>query len=220
MQFNEHIGRVTAVAFSPDGKSLASSSWDETIRIWDLNSRDKHRTLKGNEPLTLTTVAFSPDGKTIATGSLDRVARVWDVATEKITKELEGHGYHITCALFTPDGKTLVTGAGRTPSYKNIDPNHGYDATIRFWNLESGDVTLALKGDIEGHHRIAFSLDGKTLAASWINNSIRIYDAATGDVVREFLGHTERVSAVAFSPDGKTLASASFDKSVRIWDLP
>jgi WD40 repeat protein len=117
-----HSNPVRSVAFSPDGKTLASGSSDETVRLWDLATRQ----LLG-EPLvghsnSVLSVAFSPDGKTLASGSFDDTVRLWDLATRQpLGEPLVGHSLVVTSMAFSPDGKTLASGS--------------YDFTVRLWDL-------------------------------------------------------------------------------------
>ncbi len=115
-----HTGPVRSVAFSPDGKILATGSRDKTVRLWDVATR-----VQLGEPLTghakaVLSVAFSSDGKTLATGSWDKTVRLWDAATHTLRGQpLVGHTNSVLSVAFSPDGKTLATGSG--------------DETVRLW---------------------------------------------------------------------------------------
>ncbi|KAL8777436.1 MAG: hypothetical protein Q9194_002548 [Teloschistes cf. exilis] len=105
-----HSDSVTAVAFSPDGKRIASGSFDKTIKVWDAATGDLEKTLAGHSDW-VTAVAFSPDGKRIASGSWDKTIRVWDAATGDLEKTLAGHSKRVTAVAFSPDGNRIASGS-------------------------------------------------------------------------------------------------------------
>ncbi len=208
-----HEGAVISVAFSPDGKTLASagdktgaSAGDNTIRLWDTsNWKAIGEPLRGHESYVWS-VAFSPDGKTLASGSDDRTIRLWDTSTWKaIGEPLRGNDNRVTSIAFSPDGKMLASGSD--------------DNTIRLWDTS----TWTASGEpLRGHVMVtslAFSPDGKTLASGSGDKSIRLWDTSTRNAIGEPLrGHDEWVTCLAFSPDGKTLASGCYDSTIKLWD--
>ncbi|KAJ3735609.1 WD40-repeat-containing domain protein [Lentinula guzmanii] len=202
-----HTGRITAVAFSPDGKNIVSGSSDDSIRIWNADTGEAiGDPLEGNLD-EVSSVAFSPDGKRIVSGSEDKSIRIWNADTgEAIGDPLKGHSSRVTSVAFSPDGKRIVSGS--------------WDDSIRIWNADTGE---AIGDPLQGHSHIvnsvAFSPDGKRIVSGSWDKSIRIWNADTGEAIGDPLkGHSSWVTSVAFSPDGKRIVSGSEDKSIRIWN--
>jgi WD40 repeat protein len=203
-----HTDIVFSVAFSPDGKTLASGSGDDTIILWDVASRQPlGEPLQGHSNWVLS-VAFSPDGKTLASGSGDDTIILWDVASRQpLGKPLRGHTSSVYSVAFSPDGKTLASGSS--------------DNSIRLWDVASRQpLGKPLQGHAGSVYSVAFSPDGKTLASGSYDNTVRLWDVANRQSLGEPLqGHSSWVYSVAFSPDGKTLASGGGDRAIRLWDV-
>src|SRR5271166_4731395 len=198
-----HNGYVLSVAWSPDGKRLATGSDDHTAKVWDAASGQEVLTLKGNNGYVYS-VAWSPDGKRLATGSLDHTAKVWDAASGQEVLPLKGDTDCVRSVAWSPDGKRLATGS--------------LDQTAKVWDAASGQEVLTLKGHNGSVLSVAWSPDGKRLATGSGDQTAKVWDAASGQEVLTLKGHNGSVLSVAWSPDGKRLATGSLDQTAKVWD--
>ncbi|KAK3359697.1 beta transducin-like protein HET-E2C [Lasiosphaeria hispida] len=198
-----HSSWVRSVAFSPDGRRLASGSDDNAIKIWDTASGRCLETLEGHSSWVWS-VAFSPDGRRLASGSDDKAIKIWDMASGRCLETLEGHSSSVLSVAFSPDGRRLASGLG--------------DKAIKIWDMASGRCLETLEGHSSWVLSVAFSPDGRRLASGSGDKAIKIWDTASGRCLETLEGHSSWVLSVAFSPDGRRLASGSDDKAIKIWD--
>ncbi|AUT03864.1 serine/threonine protein kinase [Nostoc sp. CENA543] len=199
-----HKNSVSSVAVSPDGKIIASSGGDRTIKLWNLTTGAEIATLKGHSA-TVNAVVISPDGKTLVSGSDDNTIRVWNLKTHQMSKAIAAHSDAIHALAISPDGRTLVSGSD--------------DKTIKVWNLNSGRLITTLRGHRFWVRSVAISADGETIASGSFDKTIKVWNLAEESLIRTFGGKGETVTAIAFSPDGKILASASRDRTIKLWNL-
>jgi WD40 repeat protein len=209
-RFTETLGNVLAIAFSPDGQTIATGDDTAQICLWDVASGKKLATLTGHNSW-IRAIAFSPDGQMLATGSQDQTVRLWDVPTQQPIQVLKdpnsqeetSHKDWVGAVSFHPNGKILVSGS--------------HDYTVKVWHLDSGQCrVLVYQNRIRS---IAFSPDGKTLATGGDDCVITLRNANTGKYLKTLEGHTDWVRSVAFSPNGEMLASGSDDQTVRVWNI-
>ncbi|EAW36886.1 Serine/Threonine protein kinase with WD40 repeats [Lyngbya sp. PCC 8106] len=199
-----HSNSVRSVAFSRDSRTLASGSWDNTIKLWDVQTQREIATLTGHSNGVLS-VAFSRDSRTLASGSWDNTIKLWDVQTQRQIATLTGRSNSVRSVAFSPDGRTLASGNG--------------DKTIKLWDVQTQRQIATLTGRSNSVRSVAFSPDGRTLASGSEDKTIKLWDVQTRREITTLTGHSDWVNSVAISPDGRTLASGGNDKTIKLWDV-
>ncbi|WP_328349200.1 WD40 repeat domain-containing protein [Streptomyces sp. NBC_00445] len=200
--------RATAIAFSPDGRTVATAGKDDRVFLWNITNPKKPRLSSVYSASgKVEHVVFSPDGRTLAT-TAGRSIEFTDVATGRRLARLESPG-SIEGVAFSPDGRRFAAAGGKV---------------IRIWDA-SPDSTFALRSTVRDMHQVtalSFAPDGRTLATADIDGTVRFWDVTERTPPRlaaAVTGHIDAVHGVAFSPDGHTLATASADGTVRLWDV-
>jgi WD40 repeat protein len=208
MSLTGHTGYVENVTFSPDGRYLATGSWDKTAKVWDAANGEELASFavpasgRTDAPLS---VVFSPDGRYLATGSDDNNVRLWDIAARRefiaISQPKE-----ITAITFSADGKTLAAGLS--------------DGQVKLWDLATRQEVSTLKGHVSHVSRLAFFPDGKRLlSGGGGDNTVKIWNVVTGQELISFK-HNNQITAVAVSPDGRIIASGSNNVRLRLGGDP
>lgn len=230
-------GCLRSVAFSPDGKHIASASDKGTVKIWNATTGQEVRSLQAHAE-GVGSVVFSPDGRHLASASADKTAKVWDATTGEEVLTLRGHSKPVRSVAFSADGTKIATGSdGGTlriwdaATGRELHTSQGYSGGLAFspdgtrmasgagiLDLATGKIAVSLRGDKGVVLDVSFGPDGKRIATASGNESVQIWDANTGEEVLALRGHSYWVMGVAFSPDGKRIASSGHDSEVRIWD--
>jgi WD40 repeat protein/class 3 adenylate cyclase len=190
------------LAFSPDGKRIATSTSDGQIKLWDLKSRKELFTLSGHEGF-INSVAFSPDGSRLASASGDGTAKVWDLDTQQVIHDLRGHTDEVFSVAFSKDGERIVTAS--------------IDGTARVWDAVNGQVLLTFTGHAAPLLSAQFNPDGTRIATTGDDIAVRVWDSTSGQEIYKLSDFGLDVSGATFSPDGKTLATNG-GNDPRLWD--
>ena len=220
-----HRAQVSSLAFSPDGNTVLTTSFDSTARLWDVKTGKSLRVFRHTSPILAG--AYSPDGKTIVTGSWFGKICVWSIKKGKLLRELQAPSDGtITAVAYSPDGKTIVTGSeARRPiiisksPYKDGRP-YERDEThlVYLWNTATGRMMKGFEAHVGCINSVAWNPDGKTILTASDDATARLWDGITGKELLVLQGHTRGICSAIFSPDGKTILTGSYDKTAFLWN--
>lgn len=199
-----HSSWVTSVAISSNAQVCVSSSLDDTIKVWNLNTGESLSTLRGHTR-AINAIAISRDNRTLISGSDDYTVKVWNLQNGALLGTLLGHSRDVNAVAISPDGKIFASG--------------GEDRTIRLWSGATGALLKTLSGVAGMIKAIAISRDGKMLASGGLDNKVRLWSLQTGGHLHTFVGHINSINAISFSPDSQFIITGSKDKTVRVWSV-
>jgi len=202
--YRGHTQRATAVAWSLDGRYIASGSLDKTVQVWAANPGDHVRpyVYRGHTD-SVYAVDWSPDSRRVVSGSSDRTVQVWDAFSGKDSAVYRGHTDLVTTVAWSPDGNYVASGS--------------VDGTVRLWEVATGSQRYVYRGHTAGVNSVVWSPDSQRVASGSADHTVHILEAATGKQIYIYRGHSDVVSSVSWSPDGERIASGSFDKTVQVW---
>lgn len=199
-----HDDGITACAISRDGERVVSTSYDKTLRVWDLAS---------GEPLAVfaahhdwgSACAISPDGERAVSASYDKTLKVWDIVNHRQLAVLAGHNDWVFACAISPDGARIVSAS--------------HDKTLKVWDAASGQALSMLEGHSAGVYACAISPDGQRVVSGSTDGTLKVWDVASGHLRSSLEGHAASVGGCAISPDNKRIISASSDKTLKVWDV-
>ena len=193
---------VLGVAWSPDGRRIASAGGDKTVQVWDAADGSHVFTRRGHSD-GVSTVAWSPDGRRIASGSYDKTVQVWDAVGGGHVFTRHGHSNVVSSVAWSPDGKRIASAS--------------WDRTVQVWDAVDGGNLFTYRGHSSAVNAMAWSPDGKRIASVSSDGMMQVWDIVTGGNLFTYRGNTFAMNAVAWSPNGKHIASGSSDGIVQVW---
>lgn len=200
-----HTSSISGVAFAPDGKTLATAAYDQTVRVWETATGKEIHKLTGHGGAALA-VAFAANGKSLASGGADQAVLVWDANAGKLLQTLKGHGAAITALAWAPGSSTVLASSAA-------------ERTIHVWNVSTGKTTKKLQA-LTDVVSLAWSPDSALLAGGQSDHRLPIWQAAAGKLLGtlEEGGSPPQVSALAWAPGGQVLAAGRGNHTMQLWN--
>jgi WD40 repeat protein len=199
-----NVTHVWNVIFSPDGRSIYSTSLQEKFIMWDTETAEKVAAFEGHSR-TVLAVDASSDGSLLASGSLDQSIIIWDAVTRTALRTINAHAGNIYSVCFSPDNRFLVSAS--------------LDETAKIWDVATGRIIHLLSGHEYSVMQARYSPDGNYIITASYDRTARLWEAETGKSIYTFADHMDVVNATEFSPDGNFIATASNDGTVMIWKM-
>jgi WD40 repeat protein len=182
---------------------LASGSWDNRVKLWDLENGKLIRTLTGHLD-NVDSVAISLDMKSLASASWDKTVKLWNLKTGQLIRTFN-HKYPVQAVAISPNGQLVASGTE--------------DGKVTLWNLTTGQLKTPLAAHEQAVSSLSFSPDGKVLASSDYEGKVKLWNLDKGQLLNTLNGHKGAVWSVAFSPDGMSIASGGYDKTIKLWNV-
>ena len=246
--FGKNRGRFYSMVFSPDRRTLASYSPDNTVRIWDIAAGTLLQTITGHNTMAVKFTAYSSHGRTLACLSITGDFQLWDPNTTTLLKSFEIELNRISCAAYSPDNVTFACGneygalaifdadtGAQNHTIMDAHTDHitavafspdggilascGYDQVIHLWSVHTGVLKDILVGHEQRVRDLTFSPSGEILASASSDGKIRFWDVSTGETVKIIETFGGRIDKVAFSPSGDVLVSSGRDAPIAFWDV-
>jgi WD40 repeat protein len=203
--YRGHTARVASVAWSPNGKYIASGSYDKTVQVWSANPGDHFQPyIYRGHTAGVQTVAWSPDSSRIASGSIDKTVQVWDALSGGHVVMYHGITGIVNIVAWSPNSNDIAAGTA--------------NGLVYMWNVATGQLMYVYRDHRASVNSITWSPDSQKFASGSSDKTVQIVNATTGKHLFTYRGHSDTVSSVSWSPDGKHIVSGSWDKTVQVWD--
>ncbi len=204
--YRGHTARVTTVAWSPNGTSIASGSLDQTVQVWSANANARiHPMLYRGHTASVQSVAWSPESDRVVSGSLDTTVQVWHAFTGERIALYQEHTTSVMTVAWSPDGRSVASGAA--------------DGTVCVWDVATSKQKYVNHDHSASVNSIVWSSDSQRLASGSSDKTVHILNAATGNRVFTYRGHNGAVNSISWAPDGQHIVSGSSDRTAQVWNV-